>query len=114
MALASSQKPSVEHSLANSSQNGGAQQRNMARDVILLGEVAAKGAAMVDICGRCDRRGRLSVARLLAEWGADASIRDIMRSQIGNCPHRDDAQIYQARAAGTKAGGRSGALIHTK
>jgi len=26
--------------------------------------------------------------------GADASLRDIMREQIGNCPHPDDAQIY--------------------
>ena len=43
----------------------------------MLGEVAAKGAAMIDIrCGRCDRHGRLSVTRLLAEWGADASLRD--------------------------------------
>ena len=44
--------------------------------------------------GRCDRRGCPSVKRLLAEWGADASLRDIMREQIGSCPHRDDVQIY--------------------
>jgi hypothetical protein len=30
----------------------------MAKDVILLGEDAARGAAMIDIrCGRCDRCG---------------------------------------------------------
>jgi len=34
------------------------------------------------------------VRRLLAEWGADASIRDIMREQIDSCPHRDDTQLY--------------------
>jgi hypothetical protein len=51
---------------------------------------------MIDIrCGRCDRRGRLSVKRLLAEWGADASLRDIMREQIGDCPKRDATQIYE-------------------
>ena len=67
----------------------------MAKDVILLGEVAARGAAMIELrCGRCERHGRLSVRRLLAEWGSDASIRDIMHEQIGSCPHRDDAQIY--------------------
>ena len=67
----------------------------MAKDVILLGEVAAKGAAMIEIrCGRCDGHGRLSVKRLRAEWRADASIRDIMREQIGSCPHKDDAQLY--------------------
>jgi len=26
--------------------------------------------------------------------GNDASIRDIMREQIGDCPHRDDTQLY--------------------
>jgi len=78
----------------------------MARDVILLGEVAAKGAAMIELrCGRCDRHGRLSVARLLAEWGADASLLDIMREQIGSCPHRDDAQIY-TRLCGRPPGGK--------
>ena len=61
----------------------------------MLGEVAARDVTMIDIrCGRCDRHGRLSVKRLLADWGAEASLRDIMREQIGNCPHRDDAQIY--------------------
>ena len=27
-------------------------------------------------------------------WGADALIRDSMREQIDNCPHRDDTQLY--------------------
>jgi len=67
----------------------------MARDVIVLGEVAATSTTMIELrCGRCDRHGRLSVQRLPAEWGVDASLRDIMREQIGSCPHRDDAQIY--------------------
>jgi len=34
------------------------------------------------------------VKRLMAQYGADASIADIMREQIGNCPHRNDTQIY--------------------
>jgi len=66
----------------------------MARDFISLDQVAAR-VAMIDIrCGRCDRHGRLSVARLLAEWGPDASLRDIMHEQIGSCAHQDDSQIY--------------------
>ena len=53
---------------------------------------------MIEVrCGRCERHGRLSVDRLLAEWGADASLRDIMHEQIGSCPHRNDAQIYTRR-----------------
>ena len=36
--------------------------------VILLGEVAARAASVIEIrCGRCNRYGRLSVKRLLAE-----------------------------------------------
>ena len=79
----------------------------MARDVIALGEVAAKGAAMIDIrCGRCERHGRLSVRRLLASYAPDASIRDIMREQIDSCPHRDDTQvIYPLRPVGSDHAG---------
>ena len=64
-------------------------------DAILLGEAAARGATMLEIrCGRRERHGHLSVQRLLARHGQDASIRDIMRQQIGSCPHRDDTQLY--------------------
>jgi len=67
----------------------------MAKDYIPLGAVADRGAAMIEICcSRCERHGRLSVARLLAEWGPDASLRDIMHEQIGSCAHKDDSQIY--------------------
>jgi hypothetical protein len=58
--------------------------RRMAKDVILLGEVAARGATMLDIrCGQCDRHGRLSVQRLLAEYGPDARIPSVIGAQIG-------------------------------
>jgi hypothetical protein len=67
----------------------------VAKDSILLGEVAARGARMIELrCGRCDRHGRLSVARLLAEYGADAPVRRAMQDQIGDCPHRNDMQWY--------------------
>ena len=64
----------------------------MAKDSIPLREVAARDVAILEI--QCNRHGRLSVKQLLAEWGADASISDIMREQIGACPHRDDTQLY--------------------
>jgi len=44
-------------------------------------------------CGRCDRHGRLSVKRLLAERMPHCATL-CARKQIGSCPHRDDAQIY--------------------
>ena len=50
-------------------------------------------ATMIQIRGWCDRHGRRSVKRLIAEHGPDASVRDIMRDQIGECPNRDSSQI---------------------
>jgi len=49
---------------------------------VLLGEIAerftAAGLAMLEVsCNRCDRRGRLSIARLLAEHGP--------RCQVPSC-----------------------------
>jgi len=38
--------------------------------VITLGEMHAKGMTMLEVaCRRCERRGRLSIARLIAEHG---------------------------------------------
>jgi hypothetical protein len=66
----------------------------MAKDLILLGEVAARGATMLEIrCRRCDRHGRLSVARLLAQYGPAVAVRHIMQAQIGTCPNRNNAQL---------------------
>jgi hypothetical protein len=66
----------------------------MVRDVITLGEVAARGAVMIELrCGQCDQHGRLSVARLLAEHGPDAAMGAVMRAKVGDCPRRDAVQI---------------------
>jgi hypothetical protein len=59
-----------------------------------VAEVAARGATMIEIrCGRCDRHGRLSVARLHAEYGPNVPVGHIMRAQIGECPNKDSSQI---------------------
>ena len=48
---------------------------------ILLSEAAAR-ATMIEIrCGRCERAGRLYVARLLAEHGPSAAMGDVLRAQ---------------------------------
>lgn len=70
----------------------------MAHGVITLGEVAACTKIIEVLCGRCARRGRLFVARLLTEHGPGASMRDVMHAQIGDCPHRDDALLRDRRA----------------
>ena len=66
----------------------------MAEDVILLGEVAALGVRVLDIrCERCARDGRLSVARLVEEHGADAPVRRAMQDLIGECPNREHSEL---------------------
>jgi len=66
----------------------------MAKDNILLGEVAARGAATLVIrCGQSERLGRLSVQWLLAQHGPDIPMRDIMQAQLGACPNRDHTQL---------------------
>ena len=51
----------------------------MVKAVYLLGDVAERGATMIEIrCGRCDRYGRLSVARLLAEYARKLAELDLL------------------------------------
>lgn len=64
------------------------------KDSILIGEVAARGATMLDMrCGRRERHGRLSVARLLAEHGPDVPARRAWPDRIGDWPNRDHTQL---------------------
>ncbi len=65
----------------------------MARDVILLSEVAERAEMIEVLCGRCDRRGRLSVARLLSDRGPNAAMGAVLRAQVGDCPKREAVQI---------------------
>lgn len=45
-------------------------------------------------CTRCDRHGRLSVARLIAEHGPDAGLVTLRHALAGDCPNRD-APVYE-------------------
>jgi hypothetical protein len=47
------------------------------------------------LCGRCERRGRLSVARPARENAPETSLASIMRAQIGDCPNRNAQQERQ-------------------
>jgi hypothetical protein len=66
----------------------------MGKGTYSLGDIAKRGAQMLEIrCGRCERHGRLSVARLLAAHGPEADFSAVMRLLVGDCPRRDDHQI---------------------
>jgi hypothetical protein len=62
--------------------------------VILLGQIAARLRMLELACNRCDRRGRLSTARLVAEYGADMPGPDLLRILSADCPSRDTDSVY--------------------
>jgi hypothetical protein len=56
----------------------------------------AKGMTMLTVaCRRCDRRGRLRIARLVAEHGRDG-YGDLRRLIVADCPRmqKPSADIY--------------------
>src|SRR3954465_5345925 len=56
---------------------------------ITVGQVAQRARMLEVRCKRCDRHGRLSMARLLAELGPDAPIWQAWRGLNADCPKRD-------------------------
>ena len=67
----------------------------MAKDFVPLGRRTGCGDDRHPLRSVRAARG-LSVNRLLARYGPEASIRDIMHQQIGACPHRNYTQLYPA------------------
>jgi hypothetical protein len=60
----------------------------MPAGVVLLGQVAARLPFLEFACNRCDRRGRLSTARLVAEHGPDMPVPELLRILSADCPRR--------------------------
>src|SRR5438046_6255973 len=57
------------------------------RGSITLGELQGK-LTMLDVaCRRCERSGRVSLARLIEEHGADMGLPDLWESLAGDCEH---------------------------
>jgi hypothetical protein len=53
---------------------------------ISLGAVAARAEWLVVACRKCDRKGRLLLARLLAFYGPDFPMTELRRVLAGDCP----------------------------
>jgi len=62
--------------------------------VISLGEIAGRTALLQVACDRCDRRGRIRTARLLAEHGADLPVAELLRILAG-CPGAQGLQPHE-------------------
>lgn len=63
--------------------------------LVTLGQAARRVAMLTLVCGRCGRRGRLSVTRLLAEWGEHMALADIMDAITADCPARKTRGVYE-------------------
>jgi len=68
----------------------------MSRNVITVGEVTDRLPILEVACNRCDRRGRLRTARLLAEHGRDLPIPELRRIVAADCPRMQAGQMHDA------------------
>jgi hypothetical protein len=63
---------------------------------VTLGEIASRLLMLEVACSRCERRGRLSVARLIEQHGADAKLPEPRAVLAVDCPHRGaTAAVYE-------------------
>jgi hypothetical protein len=96
-------KPAVRAGTGTESPPHGRNRRNLVRVLVsyraLLRGWAFRPNTLADLrpevthldvaCSRCDRRGRLSVARLVEQHGAGATIRDAVAGINADCPRRE-------------------------
>jgi hypothetical protein len=61
----------------------------MKGDAITLGAVAAKFTMLEVACRRCERRGQLSVTRLIEQHGADMGLPELGDVLRGACPQAE-------------------------
>ena len=59
---------------------------SMTRGYIKLGAVAERTAVLDVACTRCERRGRLSTARLVNRYGPEQSMGELRWLLAGDCP----------------------------
>jgi hypothetical protein len=60
---------------------------------ITLGQVAARLHMLQVACNRCERTGRLSIDRLLAEHGAAMPIPELRHIVAADCPRMIEGKI---------------------
>lgn len=63
------------------------------RGYVSLGEIAAKLRMLRIECDRCGRAGRYRIDKLVAKYGADASIQPLQEEITADCPRRADPKI---------------------
>lgn len=71
----------------------------MANGIITFGEIAAH-FAMLDVkCDNCGRHGRFRTSKLVAKYGAGASVQPLQDDLRRDCPDRDDPRWPYGKCA---------------
>ena len=63
------------------------------RGSITLSELQGKLDLLEIKCHRCERHGRVTLARLIEEHGADTGLPDLWESLAGDCPNARTAAL---------------------
>lgn len=64
------------------------------RGSITLSELVGKLDLLEIKCHRCDRHGRVSLARLIDDHGADRGLPDLWESLAGDCPNARSTAVH--------------------
>ena len=64
------------------------------RGSITLGELQGKLTMLEVNCHRCERNGRVNLARLIEEHGADTGLPDLWESLAGDRQHARSAAVH--------------------
>lgn len=65
------------------------------KTLLALYDLPADALTLDVACSRCSRRGRLSVARLILEYGPEAAIRPILADLNADCSKREAHAIAE-------------------
>jgi hypothetical protein len=71
------------------------------RGSITLSELVGKIDLLDIACHRCERRGRVSLSRLIEEHGADMGLPDLWESLAGDCQHSRSTALNHSMAQGS-------------
>ena len=74
---------------------------------VTLGEIAGKITMLEIACDRCERRGRLRVARLIEQHGADMGLPQLRGILAGDCPRVAAVSTMTGVGCGVLAGASS-------
>jgi hypothetical protein len=76
----------------------GRKQQRPSRGYVSLGRIAQRLNMLVITCDHCRRRDPYPLSKLIAKYGAGASIEPLQEEIVANCPHKADPTIEAGKA----------------